>query len=128
MRKQTFLGVLILALGACACGGGADQVEDDTKPGGVCEIHNIPFAVEVIPIHYYGKPGPDNGIRSRTKAQQKWIEEWDVARWESFRYTRVAHKVEGCLHRPANFAKVNYCPECVKAEKAWIAKHPWSMP
>lgn len=59
MHGQKLFGALAVALGVLALGCGGNQegpVEDHTKPGRICELHHMPYAEEVIPIHYFGKP------------------------------------------------------------------------
>lgn len=110
----TFLAVIIVALVSLG-----DSVEDDTEPGGFCELHQIPYAVEVIPVSY-GLPGKRTEL---TEAQRKWLDEENGACQVSFPYSHPANKAGGCVVRKAKFAKVSYCPKCRKADEAWHAKH-----
>lgn len=119
MRRRAWLGVLAGAFAVLATGSYRLLVEDDTTPG-VCEIHHVPYAVEIIRVRY-GHPAFDR--TPPTEAQRKWLEEERAAWWESFRYSHVANKAGGCVVRPAAFAEVSYCPECRKADEAWHAKH-----
>ena len=116
MRKRTFLCALAIAL--LGCGAYALLVEDDTEPGD-CELHHIPFSVEIISVRY-GLPASG---RELTGAQRKCQEAEHAAWWADFRYSHVANGAGGCVPRPAIFAKVSYCPECRKADEAWHAKH-----
>jgi hypothetical protein len=130
MQKRAFLGALVVAL--CVLGYEYDpsatlpvrhpvmkgSVEDDTTPGGFCKLHHVPYAVEVIPV-FYGYPASPK----LTESQWNWLEEDRAARQKSFPYTHVASKAGGCEVREARFAKVNYCPECKKADEEWHAKH-----
>jgi hypothetical protein len=92
-------------------------VEDDTTPG-VCELHQIPYAEEVIRVHY-GFPA----LRELTEEQRRWLHKEQLAWSSGFRYSHVANKAGGCVVREAKFAKVSYCPECRKADEEWHAKH-----
>jgi hypothetical protein len=97
-----------------------DLVEDDTTPG-ICELHHIPYGVEVIRVHYGFPARPDrDGL---TEEERDWLHKEHLAWWDGFRYSHVANKAGGCVVREAKFAKVSYCPECRKADEEWHAKH-----
>ena len=116
MRNQSLIGALVLACGTLGCGAGGDPtVEDDTERGS-CAIHKVPYAVEIIPVHYGLQRGPQ-----LTEAQRKWQEQELAAWYENFRYSHLANKAGGCVVRDAKSAKVSYCPECRKADDAWHA-------
>jgi hypothetical protein len=135
MPVQKLLGTLVVVLGILAFGCNDNRpdadnsvkadssvkvdgpVEDDTEPGS-CELHNTPYAVEIIPVHY-GKPARPQ----YTEEQWKWKEKERAAWDRSFRYSHVANKAGGCVEREAKFAKVSYCPKCRKADEEWHAKH-----
>ncbi len=125
MRKRTLLGFVIVVFGTILAVvivvllSLGDSVEDHTEPGGFCELHHIPYAVEVIPVHY-GLPGK---LTELTEAQRKWLDEEHAAWWVNFRYSHLAHGAGGCVVRKAKFAKVSYCPLCRKADEEWHAKH-----
>ena len=124
MWKPTFLAVVIVVFGAflavviVALVSLIDSVEDHTEPGGVCELHHIPYAVEVIPIHY----GLEK-LTDLTEPQRKWLDEEQAALQADFPHSRSVHGAGGCVVRKAKFAKVSYCPLCRKADKEWHAKH-----
>ena len=124
MQRRMWLAVLAVAFVALVYGSyrllvEGDTVEDDTTPG-VCELHHVPYAVEIIPVTY-GYPARDR--TQPTEAQRKWVEARNAAWRESFPYSHVANGAGGCVVRPAGFAKVSYCPECRKADEEWHAKH-----
>jgi hypothetical protein len=92
-------------------------VEDDTTPG-ICEIHNTPYAVETITVHYGFPARPE-----LTASQLKWREEQRAAWFDNFRNSHVANAAGGCVVRLARFARVSYCPQCRKADLEWHATH-----
>jgi len=96
-------------------------VEDDTEPGGFCAVHHIPYAVEVIPVHYGYPIIPKRS--ELTETQRNWEEEEHAAWSSSFPYSHLASGAGGCVVRPAKFAKVSYCPKCRIADEEWHAKH-----
>ncbi len=113
MRKLVVALVLVsVALGLLVV-----LVENDAE-GGSCDLHHIPYAVEIIHVHY-GLPA----MPELTEAQLEWREARHAAWREGFRNSHVANTAGGCVVRPARFALVNYCPECRKAEEEWYAKH-----
>jgi hypothetical protein len=126
MWKPTFLAVVIVVFGAflavviVALVSLIDSVEDHTEPGGFCELHHIPYAVEVISVHY---GLPKGKMIELTESQRKWLDDERAAGWWNFRYSHLAHGAGGCVVRKAKFAKVSYCPVCRKADEEWHAKH-----
>jgi hypothetical protein len=119
MRRRIWRVALVGAFVVLVYGSYRLLVEDDTQPG-VCELHHIPYATEIIRVEY-GYPA--RNLTEPTEAQRRWQEEEHAAWWESFRYSHVANGAGGCVVRPARFAKVSYCPECRKVDEAWHAKH-----
>jgi hypothetical protein len=133
MRRRILLGALVLALCAFVCEAdpsatsavippisfSVGPVEDDTTPGGFCELHNIPYAVEIIRVSY--------GLPSRrfTEAQLKWMDEGFAAAEKSFPNSHPPNRAGGCVVRDAKFAKVSYCQQCRTAFEEWIAEHPY---
>jgi hypothetical protein len=126
MRKALLLSALLPA--ACALAVWAissavtESVEDDTKPGGFCELHHIPYAVETIPVHYGYPVRPE-----LTEAQRNWLREEYAAACKSFPHSHEANGAGGCVVRAARFAKVSYCPECRRVDEEWHAKHGHSL-
>jgi hypothetical protein len=128
LKRWPVLVALVVVLGGLAVGWLAWTilVEDDTEPAGSCKLHHIPYAVEIIPVHYGLPFRPER--RELTEAQQEWQEEEHAAWKAGFCYSHVANKAGGCVVRWARFAKVSYCPECRRADEEWHAKHGHSPP
>jgi hypothetical protein len=79
---------------------------DLTKPDKSCEVHGVPLQEGVVPIKY--------GLRKPT-------EEEIEASTKLFPHAKSDYN-PGCVEEEAKRARVNFCPECRKAEAAWKAK------
>jgi hypothetical protein len=72
---------------------------------------------EVIPIRYglHYTPTP-------THEQIAWLDEERAATERDYPNSLPPYWEGGCVLRKAQFARVNYCPKCRKADESW---HWW---
>jgi hypothetical protein len=96
--------LLLLVLSGCA----QERVLDATKGKKTCEVHKVSLSEGLVPINY--------GMPIRPSA-----EEWDASE-SKFPNANLKYQ-GGCTIEDTKWAKVSYCPECRKAEKAWKASH-----
>ena len=122
-HRQVAMLLAVAGIVGLGCGGGRrsvdEPIEDDTTPG-ICEVHHIPFAEEVIPVHY---GYPPKRMTPFTDDELKQLHEEHAALRTVFPDSHRANGAGGCVVRPFKFAKVSYCPECRKADEEWHAKH-----
>jgi hypothetical protein len=109
MRVYLFgVGLLALCLG---CDGDAPPRQappgrvdvDVSKPGGICEVHNVPMQQAVVPIRY--------GLIRPTRAEVE-------ARLKLFPHAASSYHA-GCVVKEAKTARVSICPQCRMARTAW---------
>jgi hypothetical protein len=108
MKLCSFFGICSTALTLACIYGFQDHFDIDvTEPGGVCQVHNVPLQIGVVPINY--------GLVRPTK------EEVDAYQ-KLFPHARSEYQ-RGCVVEKEKRARVSFCPECRKAEAVWKENH-----
>jgi hypothetical protein len=76
---------------------------DVSEPGAVCEVHNVPLQVGIVPV---------------THGLNRWTKDEIDARQNQFPHAWSSYH-EGCVVRWPKRARVSFCPECRVAEATW---------
>ncbi len=100
--------VLLISLSLASC---ASTAADAGQARTTCDVHRVAMLRDTVPIYY--------GLVSVTDARY-----WEEAKW-AFPHANF-QCFGGCTSAPDSPTRreVLYCPECRKAEAAYLSAHP----
>ena len=116
MRFATLIALLALLSGCATRPSDAEfdklaAAANQARKTGICNIHHLPMQRELVRVHYAHLP------------VEYFSSAYEYARLQSFPHTRE-YALSLNLGDDGKKTHVFVCPQCKKALRDWLAKHP----